>query len=264
MNPAPSSSAAAPVVPLIAAEEVCFAAGGKTILDRVSLSVRPGEIVSLIGPNGAGKTTLLRILLGLLTPTAGSVRRREGLRIGYMPQRIAVDEVMPLTAARFLGLAGAFSRAQVRSALDVTGVAHLADRPIQVVSGGEMQRVLLARALLREPDLLVLDEPAQGVDAPGQGEMYELIARLRDAHGHGVLLVSHDLHLVTAAADSVVCLNQHVCCTGRPETVSRDAEYLRLFGPHEARGLAVYTHHHDHAHDLHGDVVTDGKGDGHG
>ena len=228
---------------------------GRTILHDVDLGIAPGEIVTVIGPNGAGKTTLIRLLLGLQRATGGRVFVRPGLRIGYMPQRLQIEEILPLTVRRFLGLAGRFPRARVEATLKEVGAGALIDQPIQKISGGEMQRVLLARAVLRQPDLLVLDEPAQGVDVAGQGELYRLIARIRDRHGCAVLMVSHDLHLVMEAADSVVCLNQHVCCTGHPEAVSQHPEYLRLFGPDEARGLAVYTHDHDHHHNLHGEVV---------
>ncbi|ACL73824.1 high-affinity zinc uptake system ATP-binding protein ZnuC [Thioalkalivibrio sulfidiphilus HL-EbGr7] len=242
--------------PLVAARGVGLTLGGRHILHGVDLGVERGRIVTLIGPNGAGKTCLVRILLGLLPATEGEVIRTPGLKLGYMPQRVLVDEVLPITVGRFLTLGGRASRAHQREVLREVGVEHLLDQPIQSVSGGEMQRVLLARALMRRPDLLVLDEPAQGVDVAGQGEVFRLIARLRDRYGCGVLMVSHELHLVMEAADSVVCLNQHVCCTGRPEAVSRHPEYLKLFGdPAEARGLAIYTHAHDHHHDLHGCVV---------
>jgi zinc transport system ATP-binding protein len=242
--------------PLVEARGVGLVLGGRQILHGVDLAVRPGQIVTLIGPNGAGKTCLVRVLLGLLPHTEGRVMRAPGLKVGYMPQRVLVDEVLPITVGRFLTLGGRAPAPRLREVLGEVGVAHLMHQPIQSVSGGEMQRVLLARALLREPDLLVLDEPAQGVDVTGQGEVFRLIARLRDRYGCGVLLVSHELHLVMEAADSVVCLNQHVCCTGRPEAVSRHPEYLKLFGdPAQARGLAVYTHAHDHHHDLDGHVV---------
>lgn len=248
--------------PLLEARAVVLELGGRQILDHVDLSVRRGEIVTLIGPNGGGKTCLIRVLLGLLSPTSGRVLRAPALRVGYMPQRVMVDEALPITVARFLTLGARTDPDRQREALEEVGVAHLTGQPIQSVSGGEMQRILLARALLRRPDLLVLDEPAQGLDVSGQGELFRLIAGLRERHGCGVLLVSHELHLVMAAADSVVCLNRHVCCTGHPKAVTLHPEYLRLFGdPVEAVGMAVYTHEHDHHHDLHGNVV-DGEEDG--
>ena len=239
--------------PLAIARDVRLGFDDHLVLDDVSLAVHAREIVTLIGPNGSGKTTLVRVVLGLVAPARGTVRRRPGLRVGYMPQRITVDETLPLTVARFLALADAMrppwrrgARDAQAAALDEVGAGALAERPIQRLSGGEMQRVLLARALARDPDLLVLDEPVQGVDVTGQGELYDLIARIRDRRGCGVLMVSHDLHLVMAATDTVVCLNHRVCCTGRPETVSRHPAYRSLFGP--PGGLAVYAHSHDHVH----------------
>lgn len=243
--------------PLLEAREVVLGFAGRRVLDRVALVVNEGEIVTLIGPNGAGKSTLVRVLLGLITPDAGRVTRRPGLRVGYMPQRLAVDPVLPLTVRRFLRLAGrGIDAAALTAALREVGAAHVIDTPLQSVSGGELQRVMLARALLRKPQLLVLDEPVQGVDVTGQAELYQLIADLRRRHRCGVLMVSHDLHLVMAATDHVVCLNTHVCCSGHPESVTRHPEYLRLFGPREAAALAVYTHRHDHVHDVDGHVHT--------
>ncbi len=233
--------------------------GAKAILSGASLKVRTGEIVTLIGPNGAGKTTFLRVILGLRRPQRGRVFRRPGLRIGYVPQRLVLDATLPLTVGRFLtlgvrggGREGAARRAAI---LDEVGAGQVLDSPLWDISGGELQRVLLARALLREPDLLVLDEPVQGVDVSGQADLYGLIGRIRDERGCGVLLVSHDLHLVMAAADQVICLNHHVCCAGRPEAVTRDPAYLALFGEHVARQFAVYHHDHDHRHDTDGTVL---------
>jgi zinc transport system ATP-binding protein len=222
--------------------------GGRTILEEVSLDLRAGEIVTVIGPNGAGKTTLLRVALGLLSPAQGTAWTPPGLRIGYMPQRLQVDATFPLTARRFLGLATPHSAGALTAALAEAGADALADAPLAGLSGGELQRVLLARALLRNPELLVLDEPAQGLDVHGQMELFQLMAAIRKKHGCGILLVSHDLHLVMAATDRVVCLNRHVCCTGTPAVVSRDPAYLQLFGPLAAENLAVYTHDPDHRH----------------
>ena len=229
--------------------------GGNPVLSGVALTASEGEIVTLIGPNGSGKSTLVRVVLGLIEPDRGTVYLRPGTRIGYMPQRVVVDEMLPLTVGRFLALGVPAAGARPSAVLAEVGAAGLARRPIQRLSGGEMQRVLLARALLREPDLLVLDEPVQGVDVTGQGELFELITRIRDRRGLGVLMVSHDLHLVMASTDTVVCLNHHVCCTGRPEAVSRHPEYLALFGPLAERGLAVYTHQHDHRHAVSGEAA---------
>ena len=239
---------------LLSARGLCVQADGRTLLDRIDLDLHEGEIVTVIGPNGAGKTTLLKALLGFVTPTDGSVTRSDRLRIGYMPQKLALNPLLPMTVQRFLQQTGA-DRTMIRQALQETGITGLQQQSLHRVSGGELQRVLLARALLRQPQLLVLDEPAQGVDVCGQADLYRLIATLRDRHHCGVLLVSHDLHLVMAATDTVICLNQHICCQGRPEHVSQHPEYLQLFGRQLAEDIAVYTHHHDHDHDLHGNVT---------
>ncbi len=241
---------------LVAARGLMLAHGGIPVLDHVDLTVRAGELVSLIGPNGSGKSSLIRILLGLARPDAGLVSRRPGIRIGYVPQKLALDRSLPLTAKRFLALAPRGDRRQRAVALEEVGIAHVARRAVQNLSGGEFQRLLLARALLAEPDLLVLDEPAQGIDVNGQAELYRWIGGLRERRGCGVLLVSHDLHLVMASTDIVVCLNRHVCCTGKPEAVAKHPEYLALFGNASA-AFAVYAHRHDHEHDVAGHVHVD-------
>lgn len=241
--------------PLLAAEDIEVTFGARSVLAHVSLAVHRGEIVSLIGPNGAGKTTLVRVVLGLLAPERGRVIAKPGLRIGYMPQALTVDTILPITAGRFLALSGVADRGKIAHALDLVGAGRVAENQLHDLSGGELRRVVLARAVLRDPDLLVLDEPVQGVDVVGQSEFYELITGLRDRMGCGILMVSHDLHVVMATTDKVVCINHHVCCTGRPETVSRHPEYLALFGPYAAQGLALYTHGHDHRHDESGEVV---------
>jgi zinc transport system ATP-binding protein len=223
----------------------------RVVVDHVDITARPGEIVTLIGPNGAGKTLLLKMLLGLVAPDAGTIERAPGLRIGYMPQKLGIDSNLPISVARFVGLAG---RGDIAASLDIAGVSDLAQSPMSGLSGGELQRVLLARALMRVPQLLVLDEPAQGVDVTGQDALYALVAKLRDQTDCAVLLVSHDLHLVMARSDRVLCLNGHVCCTGQPEAVGRDPAFAALFGAHAGESLALYRHHHDHVHDTHGHV----------
>jgi zinc transport system ATP-binding protein len=243
---------------LIKLDKVNVQFAGERVLQEVQLEVRSGEIVTLIGPNGAGKTTLVRCVLGLLTPDSGNVWRQPKLRIGYMPQKLQVDATLPLSVLRFLRLVPGVNRASAAAALAEVGAERLIDSPLQNISGGELQRVLLARALLRKPQLLVLDEPVQGVDVAGQAELYRLISTLRDRHGCGVLMVSHDLHLVMSATDQVICLNRHVCCSGHPEQVSGDPAFVELFGM-DARSLAIYQHHHDHSHDLHGSVTGNGE-----
>jgi zinc transport system ATP-binding protein len=239
---------------LIEAEAVTVRIGRSELLTAVDLQLCRGEVVSLIGPNGAGKTTLLRVLLGVLKPTRGRVRRQPGLVVGYVPQRLHVDAVLPLTVGRFLTI-GATRRLDLGAILGEVGADQLRDAQLQELSGGEFQRVMLARALSREPDVLILDEPAQGIDFTGQLELYALIERIRDRRGCGILLVSHDLHVVMGTTDHVVCLNRHVCCSGQPEAVSRHPEYVGLFGSAAAARLAVYSHAHDHAHGLAGEVV---------
>jgi len=229
--------------------------GNRAIIDNINLKLEPGEIVSLIGPNGAGKTTVVRAILGLIKPSTGRIKKRSGLRIGYMPQRLHLEKTIPLTVQRFLKMTKNVSQTNVSDALGKVGAQHTEQRPMQAISGGELQRVLLARALLRKPHLLVLDEPAQGVDISGQAELYRLIGNLRDELGCSVLMVSHDLHLVMSSTDRVICMNHHICCSGHPEHVSNDPAYHELFGLEATEGLALYAHHHDHDHDPEGNVI---------
>lgn len=232
---------------LVEAVAVTVRRAGRPVLDAVDLAVRPGEIVTLIGPNGAGKSTLVRTLLGLVTPESGRILRRPGLKVGYSPQAVAIDPVLPLTVARFLTLGARAGRPALLAALARVGLGGDAlDRPLAGLSGGELRRVVLARALLREPELLILDEPMSGVDVAGQMGLYELVGRIRDETGAGVLLVSHDLHLVMARTDRVVCLDGHVCCAGRPMEVAGDPVFHRLFGHRLADVMALYLHRHDH------------------
>ena len=245
---------------LIEARAVGVVRNGRHILKGADLTLQAGKIVTLIGPNGAGKTTLVRSVLGLINITEGTIKRRDDLRIGYMPQKLHLEASLPLSVQRFLTLGGK-PRADLNETLQLTGIEKLAKSPMQLLSGGETQRVLLARALLRDPQLLVLDEPVQGVDVTGQAALYSLIHEIRNTRNCGVLLVSHDLHLVMATTDTVICLNQHVCCHGHPEQATNDPAYLALFGE-QGRQLQVarYTHHHDHQHDAHGNVIKGGVG----
>ncbi len=240
---------------LVRLQNASIAFDGTPVVDRVDLAISRGDIVTIIGPNGAGKTTLIKAIIGVQTLTGGSLWRRRGLTIGYVPQSLHLQTTLPMSVKRFMATTGE-SAASCREALAETGVDHLLDASVHRLSGGEMQRLLIARALARKPDLLVLDEPAQGVDINGQASLYELIRKLRDRLQCGVIMISHDLHLVMAATDQVICLNQHVCCSGYPEDISRDPAFVEVFGRSVADSLAVYHHHHNHSHDLSGDVVA--------
>jgi zinc transport system ATP-binding protein len=237
---------------LVSARGIGLVRHGRPILQDVDLDIRSREIVTLIGPNGAGKTTLVRVMLGLQRQDAGAIVRRPRLVIGYAPQRFDIDHAIPLTVMRFIALGRAASPEAVEAILADVGAASLAERQLGDLSGGELQRIVLARALIRSPDLLVLDEPVRGVDYAGEAELYGLIGRLRTERGFGVLLVSHDLHVVMAQSDRVICLNRHVCCSGVPQSVAQHPEYARLFGAQAARAFGLYHHQHDHSHDLAG------------
>jgi len=221
---------------------------GRWLVRGVDLTVSPGEIVTLIGPNGAGKSMSAKMALGLIKPSEGTASRHSSTRIGYVPQKLSIDWTVPLTVQRFMRLTGEPSRFEAETALARTGISHLADAEMRHLSGGEFQRALLARAIARKPDLLVLDEPVQGVDFAGEIALYDLISDIRAELGCGILLISHDLHVVMAATDTVVCLNGHICCHGSPAAVADNPEYQKLFGGRAATALAIYEHQHDHVH----------------
>ena len=240
---------------LLSLKNVSVNFGQRRVLSDISLTLQPGRILTLLGPNGAGKSTLVRIVLGLLKPSAGSLDRPNDLRIGYVPQKLQLDTTLPLTVDRFMRLRPGVKREDILPALKRVQATHLLNYPLQKLSGGETQRVLLARALLNAPQLLVLDEPTQGVDVNGQVALYDLINQLRHELNCGVLMVSHDLHLVMAKTDEVLCLNHHICCSGTPEAVSQHPEFISMFGPRGAEQLAIYRHHHNHRHDLKGRII---------
>ncbi|MDV3251775.1 ATP-binding cassette domain-containing protein [Devosia sp. BK] len=238
--------------------------GGRVLVEGLDLSISRGEIVTLIGPNGSGKSTTAKMATGVLKPTTGTVTRKPGLKIGYVPQKLSIDWTLPLTVERLMTLTGRFSRSEIESALEAVGARRLLGAAVQELSGGEFQRVLFARAMIRKPDLLVLDEPVQGVDFSGEVALYELVRQIRDVTQAGILMISHDLHVVMAETDTVICLNGHICCRGTPAAVKRSPEYLALFGTRAAETLAIYEHHHDHEHHDDGCVVgKDGKHDHH-
>ena len=233
---------------LLSADHVCVRFGSDEVLHDITLSLNPAEIVTILGPNGSGKSTLLRALLGILPVTEGRIQRQPGLRIGYVPQRLQIDRTMPITVRRFLSLPVRVTDAAAVEALARVGMAgHDADQ-MTALSGGQLQRVLLARALLAGPQVLMLDEPTQGLDQPGEAAFYRLIEEVRRDTGAAVLMVSHDLHVVMAASDRVICLNGHICCEGTPRVVSTAPEYRALFGLGTQGALALYRHEHDHDH----------------
>ncbi|WP_176084108.1 metal ABC transporter ATP-binding protein [Martelella sp. HB161492] len=234
--------------PLVALQNAGVSRAGRFLVRGVSFSVSRGEIVSLIGPNGAGKSTSAKMAIGVMAPDEGRVIRQPDLKIGYVPQKLAIDRSLPLTVKRMMTLTGRLPKGAAEHALEQVGMAHMQTAEVQNLSGGEFQRAMLARALARKPDLLVLDEPVQGVDYSGEIALYELIARIRHEEGCGILLISHDLHVVMASTDTVVCLNGHVCCTGTPEAVGESEAYRSLFGGRAEGTLAFYNHHHDHTH----------------
>jgi len=234
---------------LISANNVTFHHSGKSVLHNVNFQIERGEIVTLVGPNGSGKSTLVRGLIGALKPLSGAVRRQPGLKIGYVPQTLRLDGFLPLTVSRFLSLPHRQSQATIAQALSNAGVPDVAQRQLHALSSGQFQRVLLARALLMKPDILILDEATQGLDQPGAAAFYRQIAEVRARLNCAVLMVSHDLHVVMAASDRVLCLNGHVCCEGTPEVVRDAPEYRALFGTGTQGAFALYRHEHDHDHE---------------
>ncbi len=230
--------------------------GARTALSHVSLCVEKGEIVTIVGPNGSGKTSLLRAIIGAVKPFEGRVKIENGLKIGYVPQKLHIDETLPITVARFLRLTGGVTATDIDQALAQAGVPDLAKSQLSQLSGGQFQRVLLARALIEKPDLLLLDEATQGLDQRGSAAFYQQIETVRQETGCAVLMISHELHVVMSASDRVICLNGHVCCEGTPAVVASAPEYRALFGTGTGGALALYRHEHDHGHD-HGDHPHD-------
>lgn len=234
---------------LITIQNLSVRYGARTVLRDVNLTIEPGEIVTIVGPNGSGKTSLLKAIIGATQPAAGRITHRTGLRIGYVPQRLHIDQTLPITVERFLRLSGRVDSAAFKAALDSAGVPDLRRRQMAELSGGQFQRVLLAQALIGGPDLLLLDEATQGLDQPGSAAFYRQIEAVRHATGCAVVMISHELHVVMSASDRVICLNGHVCCSGTPAVVASAPEYRALFGTGTGGALALYRHDHDHDHD---------------
>ncbi|EIJ70131.1 MULTISPECIES: zinc ABC transporter ATP-binding protein ZnuC [Pasteurellaceae] len=245
--------------PLVELKQINVLFGEKIALKNINLTIYPNTVVTIVGPNGGGKSTLLKVLLKLQAPSEGTVTYSANLRIGYVPQKIHLDPSFPITVEKFLGLKKGIRHQDIQEALQLLSIKHLIHNSMQKLSGGEMQRVLLARAILNKPNLLVLDEPTQGVDLTGQAELYQLIHETREKLNCAILMVSHDLHIVMADTNEVVCINQHICCAGTPEMVSNDPTFIYLFGDQFSKNVAFYTHHHNHQHNIHGDVCCSGS-----
>jgi zinc transport system ATP-binding protein len=234
--------------PLIKLDRASVESDGRWLVRGVDLILKQGEIVTLIGPNGSGKSTTAKLALGLHKPSEGTATRHRNLKVGYVPQKLHIDWTMPLDVSRFMRLTGSISKKDCLHALEATQTSHLLHSELRNLSGGEFQRVLLSRAIARKPNLLVLDEPVQGVDFAGEIALYKLITKIRDELNCGVLLISHDLHVVMASTDRVICLNGHVCCSGTPSSVASNPGYKALFGNRNDEALAIYEHDHDHTH----------------
>lgn len=244
------------MAPLIELKNITVEFHQQRVLDNINVTINRKTITTLIGPNGAGKSTLIKVILGLQDATSGTIMKQKGLTIGYVPQKLKLNESLPLSVIRFLSLSGTSSRQELNKALSLVGADYLGQNSMHTLSGGEMQRILLARALLQRPDVLILDEPTQGVDVQGQIELYNLIDRLRQRFNCAVFMVSHDLHMVMAKTDHVLCLQHHICCSGTPVDVKQHPNYLALFGHTTHDAFALYQHHHGHHHhDLAGHPV---------
>ena len=238
---------------LLKVENAGVSINDKSLVKGVSFEIKQGEIVTLIGPNGSGKSTTAKIALGIYKKIDGKVKKYTD-KIGYVPQKISIDWTLPIRVLDFMTLTEELTQDQINIALNLTGVQHLKDKSLSNLSGGEFQRVLIARAISKKPELLVLDEPVQGVDFKGEIALYELIKQISEKMKCGILLISHDLHVVMSATDFVLCLNGHVCCSGAPHKVVKDSKYKELFGDRASNILSLYEHKHDHTHSQDGTI----------
>jgi len=241
-------------VKLLSTNDISVKYGTNIVLRDVSLDINKGEIITIVGPNGSGKTTLVKAIIGAVSPFAGSISLKENLRFGYVPQRLNIDTTLPMTVQRFLNLTYKISEEDCLSVLSTAGGPDLLKKQMSNLSGGQLQRVLLARALQGSPELIILDEATQGLDQAGSADFYKQIEMVRNERGCAILMISHELHVVMSASDKVICMNGHICCSGAPEAVAIMPEYHELFGENTDGVLALYRHNHDHKHDINYDV----------
>ena len=220
----------------------------KWLVRGVTLKVSQGQIVTLIGPNGSGKSTTAKIALGILNPDEGTNFIKNDIKISYVPQKISIDWSLPLRVLDFMNIIEKHKINEITDALTMTGIGHLLNRDVRNLSGGEFQRLLMARAIAKNPNFLVLDEPVQGVDYPGEIALYKTIQEIVKNINCGILLISHNLHVVMSQTDHVICLNGHVCCSGAPKSIVKEPEYIKLFGKNLDPTLTFYQHDHDHKH----------------
>jgi len=234
---------------LISAKNVSVLKHQKSILDNIDIQINKNDFITIIGPNGAGKTMLLKCLMGFYKPTSGRIERKEKLKIGYMPQSISISNTMPITVKDFITVRKEYDDISLNKVITEVSIGEIVNKQLSVLSGGEMQRVLLARSLLNNPDLLILDEPAQNLDISGQLNFYKLIQEIYSKRDISILMVSHDLHLVMVSTKKVLCLYKHICCSGAPQQIAKDPEFLSMFGKDMANMMSIYQHSHDHNHD---------------
>tara|TARA_B100002051_G_scaffold71931_1_gene68200 strand:- start:2796 stop:3536 length:741 start_codon:yes stop_codon:yes gene_type:complete len=227
----------------------------KWLVKGISLEIYREQIVTLIGPNGSGKTTTAKIILKIIEPNEGKVELNTK-KIAYVPQKINIDWAIPLRVIDFMNITSKLNVSSIMDNLKLTGVDHLLYKDLINLSGGEFQRVMIARAIAKRPELLILDEPVQGIDFNGEIKLYNLIKNISNNLKCGILLISHDIHFVMSSTDHVLCLNGHVCCSGTPQDVAKNPSYIELFGEQAASSIALYKHNHDHTHNQDGSIKT--------
>ena len=233
---------------LIQAKDLCVTRHNKNILENVSVKVKTNDFITIVGPNGAGKSILLDCLMGSFSPDSGGIIKKDNLSLGYIPQNFNPESSMPISVKRFLTLRKKITPSELMNISKETNIFDILEKNISNLSGGELQKVLLARSLLNEPELLILDEPAQNLDIKNQSNFYNLLNKIYKNRELSILMVSHDLHMVMSSTKQVICLYHHICCSGEPQTVAKDPEFISLFGNDMAKMMSVYQHTHNHSH----------------